>query len=170
MKKFMIQLEKPIWIFLLCLIYCLHMVEEFIFGFVPWADRYFGNFNWTQNMIGNSIYMILLIVACSLYKRNPEKNLWIGMAGVMWVLTNSFIHLSATILSGEYSPGVVTATLLYLPVGICFLVMWGKKGLLNRKNVALSFLVGGFAIMLLPTFARAIVFKAQLAKVFHFIV
>ena len=40
-------------IFLICLFYGLHMVEEFCFGFVPWADRYFGRFDWKQNLIGN---------------------------------------------------------------------------------------------------------------------
>ena len=32
-------------IFFICLFYGLHMVEEFSFGFVPWADRYFGRFD-----------------------------------------------------------------------------------------------------------------------------
>lgn len=163
------NLEKPVAIFLLCFIYVLHMVEEFTLGFVPWADRYFGSFNWTQNLIGNSVYMILLIAACYLYQKDPFKNLWLGMAGVMWVLVNSFIHISATILGGEYSPGVVTATLLYIPFGLSFLIMWGKKGFLNWKNLMLSFAVGGFLVMLLPTFTRAIILKAQLAKVFHLI-
>ena len=85
----------------------------------------------------------------------------------MWVLSNVFIHLSATILGKEYSPGVVTAVLLYIPVGVYFLVMWGKKGLLNVKNVILSFLVGGFLIMLLPTFVRSILVHAELARLFH---
>lgn len=169
MEKNHIYIEKPGAIFILCLIYALHMVEEFTMGFVEWANLYFGNFNWTQNLIGNSLYMILLITACYLYKKDPSKNLWLGMAGVMWVLTNSFIHISATILGGEYSPGVVTATVLYIPCGVYFLIMWGRRGLLNWKNLILSFMVGGFLIMLLPTFARAIIFKAQLAKIFHLI-
>ena len=163
------NLEKPGAIFLLCFIYVLHMVEEFSLGFVEWGDRYFGGFDWTQNLIGNSAYMLLLAVACYLYYKNPSKNLWLGMAGAMWVLSNSFIHISATILSGEYSPGVVTAVLFYIPGGVYFLVKWGKQGLLNYKNLALSFFVGGFLIMLLPTFVRSIIFKAQLAKVFHLI-
>lgn len=169
MRNNWINFESPNAIYMLCLIYTLHMVEEFTFGFVPWADRYFGSFNWTQNLIGNSVYMILLIMACYQYKKNPSKKLWLGMAGVMWVLVNAFIHLSSTILGGEYSPGVVTATLLYIPFGLLFLIMWGRKGLLNWKNVLLSFVIGGGLIMLLPTFTRAILLKAELAKVFHLI-
>jgi hypothetical protein len=36
-------------IFLMCLFYAIHMVEEFFFGFVPWADRYFGRFDRKQH-------------------------------------------------------------------------------------------------------------------------
>lgn len=57
---------KPRIVFLLCLIYAVHMLEEFSLGFVEWANRYFGNFDWNQNIIGNSIYLVLLTVACSL--------------------------------------------------------------------------------------------------------
>ncbi len=161
--------EKPGLIFLLCLIYAVHMVEEFTIGFVEWADRYFGNFNWTQNLIGNSIFMLLLAAACYLYYKNSSKNLWLGMAGAMWVLANSFIHISTTILGGEYSPGVVTAAVLYIPGGLYFLVRWGRKGLLNWKNLTLSFTVGGVLIMLLPTFIRAVILQSQLARIFHLV-
>ena len=161
--------EKPGAIFYLCLFYALHMVEEFTMGFVEWGDRYFGNFDWTQNLIGNSVFLLLLTLACYLYCKNPSKNLWLGMAGAMWVLSNSFIHISATILGGEYSPGVVTAVIFYIPGGVYFLVKWGRKGLLNCKNLALSFIVGGLWTMLLPTFIRSIIFNAQLAKVFHMV-
>lgn len=91
------------------------------------------------------------------------------MAGAMWVLANSLIHISSTILGGEYSPGVVTAAVFYIPVGTYFLVKWGMKGLLNWKNLTLSFAVGGLLIMLLPTFARAIILQSQLAKIFHLV-
>ncbi|MBN8217912.1 MAG: HXXEE domain-containing protein [Spirochaetes bacterium] len=91
------------------------------------------------------------------------------MAGAMWILANSFIHISATLLGHEYSPGVVTATALYAPVGVWFLVRWGKRRQLNWKNVMASLLVGGFLVMLIPTFARAIVNHARLATVFHLV-
>lgn len=162
-------LEQPAAIFLLCLVYGVHMIEEFTLGFVEWANRYFGGFDWTQNLIGNSAYLLLLSAACYLYYRNPSGHLWLGMAGAMWVLANSFIHISASVLGGEYSPGVVTAIVLYIPSGLYFLFLWGRRGLLSWKNLALSFLVGGVLIMLLPTFARATVFHAELARVFHLV-
>lgn len=159
--------ERPGDIFLLCLFYALHMVEEFSCGFVAWADRYFGNFDWNQNLFGNFLFFVCLAAGCCLYYKNPAKYLWVGLAGVMWILANSFIHVSSTILGREYSPGVVTAAIIYVPGGLYFLGKWGAQGLLTWRNTAMSFVVGGMAFMLVPTFARAIYFHAQLAKIFH---
>ena len=161
--------DKPGRIFILCLLYGLHMVEEFTCGFVPWADRYFGKFDWTQNLIGNLAFFVLLALGCHLYRRNPQKYLWAGMAGCMWVLANVFIHVAATLLGHEYSPGVVTAVLLYLPGGLYFLRRWFQQGVLTWTNLAVSFAVGAMLFMLLPTFGRAMALHAQLAKVFHLV-
>jgi hypothetical protein len=161
--------KKPAVIFISCLIYALHMVEEFTLGFVEWANRYFGNFDWTQNIIGNFIFFVCLVFACYVYYKNPTRYLWVGMSAAMWVLANSFIHISSTILGGEYSPGVITATVLYIPGGLYFLIKWAKKGLLTWKNLALSFVVGGLIFMLIPTFVRAILLDAQFAKIFHLV-
>jgi len=156
-------------IFLICLFYGLHVVEEFSFGFVPWADRYFGRFDWTQNLIGNFAFLVCVGAACYLYYVDPTRYLWAGMSAAMWILANAFLHISCTILGREYSPGVVTATALYIPGGVYFLSQWGKNGLLTWENVALSFVIGGLLFMLIPTFVRAVHFRAQLAKLFHLV-
>lgn len=161
--------ENPRRIYVLCLIYGLHMAEEFSFGFVEWADRYFGKFDWSQNIIGNSMFLAVLALGCHLYAKNPQKYLWAGMAGSMWVLSNAFIHISANLLGKEYAPGLVTATAFYIPAGVYFMAQWGKKGVLSAKNLALSFALGALVFMLIPTFARAILLHAELARVFHLV-
>ncbi len=161
--------DRPRDIFVFCLIYALHMVEEFTLGFVEWADRYVGSFDWTQNLFGNSMFFVLLFAACYLYYRNQSRFLVAGMCAPMWVLSNAFIHISATALSGEYSPGVVTASVLYIPTGVYFLVMWGRKNLLTWKNVVLSFVIGGMIFIMIPAFGRAIHFNAELARIFHLV-
>jgi hypothetical protein len=91
------------------------------------------------------------------------------MSVIMWILANSFIHISCTILGREYSPGVVTATVIYIPGGVYFLYKWNGLGLLNWSNIIFSFLVGGILFMLLPAFVRAVYFHARLAKIFHLV-
>jgi hypothetical protein len=169
MKELFAFAEMPAAIFVFCLLYALHMVEEFTLGFVKWADRYLGRFDWTQNLIGNAGFFLFLALACYLYYRDPAVNLWVGMAAAMWVLSNAFVHISATVLSGEYSPGVVTATVLYLPGGIYFLAYWGSQGLLTWGNIVLSFAVGGLVFMLIPTLVRAVHNRARLAQLYHLV-
>jgi hypothetical protein len=156
-------------IMLICIFYGFHMVEEFSFGFVPWADRYFGRFDWTQNLIGNFLFLVCVAAACYLYYENPTRYLCAGMSAAMWILANAFLHISCTILGREYSPGVVTAVILYIPGGVYFLSQWSRDGLLTWENLSLSFLVGGMIFMLIPTFVRAVHFHAQLAKIFHLV-
>lgn len=161
--------DRPATIFLICLFYAVHMVEEFSFGFVEWGDRYFGSFDWTQNLIGNSIFFVCVAAACYAYYKNPVKYLWAGMSASMWILANAFLHISATALGGEYSPGVVTATFIYVPGGLYFLNRWRTRGLLTLQNIIVPFFVGAMLFMLVPTFARAIHFHAELAKIFHLV-
>jgi hypothetical protein len=126
--------ERRGGIFLLCLFYAIHMVEEFSCGFVPWADRYFGSFDWTQNLIGNAMFFVCLAAACYLCYRNPAKYLWVGMAGVMWILANAFLHISSTILGREYSPGVVTATIIYVPGWVVLSWEVGQEGIADLEE------------------------------------
>ncbi len=169
MRKLRDWNERPGAVFILCLLYALHMAEEFSCGFVAWADRYFGSFDWTQNLLGNAGFFAVLTLACFLYYKNPVKHLWLGMSAAMWVLSNAFLHISATVLSGEYSPGVVTAALLYIPGGVCFMAMQGRKRLLTWKNMGLSCAVGAMVFMLIPALIRSVYFHAELAKVLHLV-
>ena len=129
---------EPGTIFLVCFFYAIHMVEEFSFGFVEWGNRYFGNFDWTQNLIGNFMFFVFVFTACYLYYRNQAKYLWAGTSAAMWILANSFLHVSSTFLGGEYSPGVVTASLLYIPGGVYLLMRWARLGWLTWQNVVFS--------------------------------
>jgi len=160
---------QPGAIFLICVFYGVHMVEEFCFGFVAWGNRYFGRFDWKQNIVGNFIFLVCVAAACYLYYENPTRYLWAGMSAAMWILANAFLHISCTILGREYSPGVVTATFLYIPGGVYFLSQWGTAGLLTWENVTFSFLLGAMIFMLIPTFVRAVLFHAKLAKLFHLV-
>lgn len=161
--------RRPGTIFLVCFFYAIHMVEEFSFGFVEWGNRYFGNFDWTQNLIGNFMFFVFVFTACYLYYRNQAKYLWAGTSAAMWILANSFLHVSSTFLGGEYSPGVVTASLLYIPGGVYLLMRWARLGWLTWQNVVFSFFLGGMVFMLIPTFVRSVHYHAQLARLFHMV-
>ena len=110
------------------------MVEKFSCGLVPWADRYFGRFDWKENLIGIALFFFVVSLACLLSAMNPARYLVAGMAALMWILASAFLHISTKIMGREYSPGVVTATVLCVPAAIWFLSCWHKEGVLTWEE------------------------------------
>jgi hypothetical protein len=42
----------------------------------------------------------------------------LGLSTASWVFSNFLIHAAFTLYTGEYSPGVVTASAIYAPVAV----------------------------------------------------
>ncbi len=99
----------------------LHITEEFIFpgGFVAWYRNY-------RHAVSSSItatYLVVVnaifVIACLLpFALGPLRGvaLWLTMASVVFV--NALFHIRGSIQTGQYSPGVVTSVLMYIPLSI----------------------------------------------------
>lgn len=133
------------------LAYFIHIIEETP-RFVPWAKRYlsapstFGQF-----VLGNVIFMAYVLISVSLATFYPgEWTLVLGLSTVAWIFSNFLIHASLTLYTGEYSPGVVTASALYAPVSVYIYTIVLRSGILSNADILLSIIIG-FAIMFVPT-------------------
>lgn len=138
-------------LFLVPLAYLIHILEESP-RFVPWAVKYIGApETFGQFIIGNIIFMAYVIIATSLavFYTN-EWTLVIGLSAAAWILANFFNHAYFTLRTGIYSPGVVTAGAIYVPVSLYIYSNFLASGLLNTLDLALSIIIG-FAIMYVPT-------------------
>ena len=131
--------------------YCIHMVEETP-RFVPWAKKYlsapstFGQF-----VIGNVIFMVYVLTCVSLAIFYPEElTLILGFSTAAWIFSNFLIHASLTLYSGEYSPGVVTASAIYAPLAGYIYATVIPSGILSTIDIVLSIVIG-FAVMYVPT-------------------
>lgn len=131
--------------------YFVHILEESP-RFVPWAIKYFGApETFGQFIIGNVIFMAYVIVATSLAILYPnEWTLILGLSAAAWIFSNFLIHAYYTLRTGIYSPGVVTAGAIYVPVSIYIYSNFWVSGLLSNLDIALSIVIG-FAIMYVPT-------------------
>lgn len=131
--------------------YFIHILEETP-RFVPWAQKYLGapeTFN--QFILGNVIFMAYVIIATSLAIFIPSQ--WtfiIGLSTAGWIFSNFLIHAYFTLRTGEYSPGVVTAGAVYVPVSLFIYYNFWVSGTLNTPGIILSMIIG-FAIMYVPT-------------------
>ena len=56
---------------------------------------------------------------------------------------NALFHLGRTILLRDFSPGLYTALLLYLPVNLLIARQAVREGLADQREVILLFLGGG---------------------------
>ena len=131
--------------------YFVHILEESP-RFVPWAQKYIGApETFGQFIVGNVIFMAYVIIATSLAIFYPSKlTLIIGLSTAAWIFSNFLIHAYFTLRTGEYSPGVVTASAIYVPVSVYIYYNFLGSGLLNTLDIVLSIIIG-FGIMYIPT-------------------
>jgi hypothetical protein len=131
--------------------YCIHIIEEAP-RFVPWAKRYFSApTTFAQFVLGNVILMACVLISISLAIFYPnEWTLVIGLATAAWIFANFLIHASLTLYTGEYSPGVVTASAIYAPVAVYIYSVFLGSGILSTADIIVS-IIFGFGVMYIPT-------------------
>ena len=104
-------------VFWLCLLaYGLHVIEEYDLGWQPWAVQVLGlPVTWGDFFITNGFgVMPLGLLAGSLGWGVPAASLL--LPGVMLVNAVGF-HILPSLRSGAYSPGLISALVLFLPLG-----------------------------------------------------
>ncbi len=141
-------------LWLVPVVYLVHIFEETP-RFVPWAKRYFSApSTFAQFVLGNVIFMAYVLAAVGLATFYPgEWTLVLGLSTAAWIFSNFLLHASLTLYTGEYSPGVVTASALYAPVTVYIYANVLESGLLTTVNIVWSVIIG-FAIMYVPTFIQ----------------
>ncbi|MFO1088026.1 MAG: HXXEE domain-containing protein [Hyphomicrobiales bacterium] len=108
------------WIWLATAAYGIHALEEFILDWRDWARNVFGlPVEWSHFYVVNFLVIVLGIVGANVVTATPWLGL--GFAGLM-IINALFFHIAPMIWTrGRYSPGVATAVLFLLPVGLlCF--------------------------------------------------
>lgn len=98
-----------------------HITEEFVFpgGFVKWyrnyRPAYAASITPRYLLLINSILLgagALLAWLGLSWARGPS--LWLILAAILGA--NAYFHIRGTFITRKYSPGVITGTLLYIPL------------------------------------------------------
>jgi hypothetical protein len=125
--------------------YALHILEESQ-HFAEWASAHFApGFTTAQFVKNNLIVMTSLIALSLLASLYPRR--WTALLHFFQlsagVLHNALLHMAATAYFGVYSPGLLTAILLYLPVWYHITRLGYREGLLpNGAGIAVFVLAG----------------------------
>jgi hypothetical protein len=104
----------------------LHVAEEYLTGWQEWARQTLGIVMPTSRfLLANAVFVMLALLFARSGWRRPVLSLVIPSA----TLVNAvFFHILPTIVQDRVSPGVYTATLLYLPFSTWALVGAARDG------------------------------------------
>ena len=128
--------------------YSVHMLEEFTFNWRDWARNVLHlSVSWEQFYITNAIVVVLGIVAAELAGSLPAVAL--GFPALMLINATFFHVLPFLVTRGRFSPGLITAVILFYPIGIACYWRAAADGHLGATTLAGSLLLGA-ALMASP--------------------
>ncbi|GAA3509969.1 hypothetical protein GCM10022393_23680 [Aquimarina addita] len=147
------QLEKLTFsssLLLAPLAYSIHHFEEKEGNFRTWRAKYFLNNNPLTTeyvFIVITFISILFIFLFSIRKSKPTANV-VVIFFMMSQFINAFFHIGAGIFFMDYSPGTVTAILLYIPINLLILHKARTENWISKKTAYILITLGliGFSI------------------------
>ena len=101
------------------LIFALHHFEEHIvFNFREWRLKYFldNNALSTEEMLIRLISLLLILVIVHIIKKNRGSAHVVMFFLMTTQVVNAFFHIFFSLYFLDFSPGAITAVLLYMPV------------------------------------------------------
>jgi hypothetical protein len=124
----------------------LHLIEEFLWpgGFADW-------YRWYRPERAVSVttgFLVRINALLVLLARAPGVNgfttygvaLWLVVASI--AAANGAFHIWATVARGRYSPGVITGTIVYLPLAAFGFWYFWQHGLARPEVMAQAAIVG----------------------------
>jgi hypothetical protein len=105
------------WPWLFPATYVLHIAEEYAGGFPRWMGAISGARLTEQDfLLINAAAFVVMTTMTAVGASGAAR--WPLVALGTIVATNAVLHIGGSVLTASYSPGAITATLLWLPLGI----------------------------------------------------
>ncbi len=138
--------------------YAAHILEEYTLDWKTWATRALKlNVSWSNFYVTNAVVVVLGLCTAAIGWTMPEVSL---MFPALALINAVFFHIGPTILQRRFSPGLITATLLFLPIGIWAYVSASADGVLSWWVTLISVL-GGALLMLYPIVMIKVKYREQ---------
>ena len=140
------RFRKIIW--LLPTAYFLHIIEEYAGGFPAWVTHdVHGSFDDAAFAANNVAFMVILLtlVYVNFRKSTPLRGVLLVVFASANLFWDALFHLFMTPILDRYSPGLVTAMLLYYPICILVGIVITKDKILTSRQFVPTVL-GGLAL------------------------
>jgi hypothetical protein len=125
--------------------YAAHILEEYTLDWRNWAREVLGlPVQWSDFYVTNGVVVALGIAQAMLAPTLPLAVL--SYAGLEFI-NGLFMHVFPVIrLRGRFSPGVITAVVIFLPLSITtFWTAW-HTGVATVADILLGFVIGGLLL------------------------
>ena len=134
--------------------YILHYAEE---GprLVEWIHKHSEGitkkYNYTQKKLNLENILLFSFTLINVILLNIYPDSWILRAGIfstgIGFIGNTFFHVFPTLKTGIYSPGVVTASMIFPPVFIIYIWKMSQEGLFTLPIIGVAVVMG---VIMLP--------------------
>jgi len=122
----------------------LHMVEEYFFpgGFMAVMKRMNPAFaplvNVPMAIVINGLQLLLCIVVIFV----GVSNLAFSLSAAALLFINGLMHLGGAVRLKGYAPGVITGSVLYIPLAVYSFYYFASSGRLNAGDAAIAVILG----------------------------
>jgi Protein of unknown function with HXXEE motif len=118
-----------------------HVAEEYLFGFIDFTRdlgwRFAAGMDLVAFIVVNAIFILLCVTGALVGLEKPVFSLSIAAL----FLINTVMHLVPMAIVRRYSPGVVSAVFLYVPLAIYAFYVVDEAGKLSTLTVIGAFLL-----------------------------
>ena len=142
------QYRDPMLAWLFPVAYLCHLLEEWFGGFPEWIAAIAGRpVPRPAFLVINAVALVIMLLATRAAIRK-EQHGWMGIAIATVVLLNAVLHLLGSIVTGTYSPGLITGVILYMPLGqLTLLRAWHQaEGSAMSRGVSAALAIHGLVI------------------------
>ncbi len=117
-----------------------HITEEYALNFPAWSARALATpVTWEDFHLVNFGVIVYAIACAAVGWRMPA----LGLSAASLVIVNAIgFHLGFTIATGLYSPGTVSAVVLFVPSGFLAYALAWRAGVLTRRALLWSAAIG----------------------------
>jgi hypothetical protein len=128
--------------------YAVHIIEEYVLNWRDWARNVLGlPAQWGDFYVTNSVVVVLGVAAAEIAASAPAISL--AFPALMLINATFFHVLPFLIKKGRFSPGLITALLLFYPIALLCYRQASRDGILTSPALAISLLLGA-ALMATP--------------------
>ena len=156
------------------LIFALHHFEEhIIFNFREWRLKYFLDNNTlsTEEVLIRLISLLLIMVIVHIVKKNRGSAHVVMFFLMTTQVVNAFFHIFFSFYFLDFSPGAITATLLYLPVNyLIFRAAFHEGYLANAPELLLIFVAASLTFALFELIGPIVIGYSILLMPFYYFV